>query len=87
LKKLKIPKLVSLMRNSNSGIFLTFFQLFQPKINNANPKRNPKPKSYFDAFALPKNKAGKLPKSLRLNINSLHLGAVQIVAFFYGYHP
>ncbi|MFT5834841.1 MAG: hypothetical protein ACI97N_002483 [Cognaticolwellia sp.] len=21
------------------------------KINNANPKRNPKPKSYFDAFA------------------------------------
>ncbi|MFT5834264.1 MAG: hypothetical protein ACI97N_001902, partial [Cognaticolwellia sp.] len=31
---------------------LTLFQYFQPKINNVNPKRNPKPKSYFDAFVL-----------------------------------
>jgi hypothetical protein len=42
------------MRNSNTKRFLTLFQYFQPKINNANLKRNPKPKSYFDAFVLVK---------------------------------
>jgi hypothetical protein len=41
-------------RSKNKGLidFLTVESIEKAKINNANPKRNPKPKSYFDAFAL-----------------------------------